>query len=256
MPAAANRRPVVPTIRGDLAELIGGNPPSDAPGPALPKRRGALEIQPLGRLERLDLILADFLLAHAVARRDHAGALILPLADAVRYARVNRNADIEAGLQRLTTVPVRFNTEGKDKGWPDGEPAPLLQAAIRDVGQRRSIVWDYPTAVRDALLWPKPYAWIELDVQARMKSRFGVLLYQRLTARAGFGGDPKWTREREWRVPRADLATILTIDPAMSWPHVRDRVLAPALADVKLSRRFLPCVEEIHGSGKLFKTLI
>lgn len=103
---------IVRQRRGVTGRRLGpGNPPSDAPGPTLPKRRGALEIQPLERLERLDLILADFLLAHAVARRDHAGALILPLADAVRYARVNRNADIEAGLQRLTTTSHLSRTQ-------------------------------------------------------------------------------------------------------------------------------------------------
>jgi hypothetical protein len=216
---------------------VTGDPLDLSTDPTVPKPLSAIEvIEPDSGLRLEDRKLFNLLLALSwdrLTERRSEKPFSAPAADLRRsmgQATRNDNRRLRESLKRLMRTLVTFPRLMED-GRTNEAIAPLL--AFGSIPKGAGLVeWDFHELIRPHLAAPCIWARLHLEICAAFRSKYGLILYEVLSLRAG----RQWPI---WTVPVDELRRYMGVaDRLEGWGSLERRVIAPAVAEVNRLARF------------------
>jgi hypothetical protein len=224
----------------DPAELARQDPTS--PSPSVMAERMRIEG---GDLTARDHAAFEAMMAVARERRFADDEYVLSGRVLQTYLGVSDWRDVEATLERLIEVRVRFDV--RRKAYREWGVLPLVLPSSREGAAGREVVYSFPSQLR-RLFESELVTYLELAALPRFKSKYTARLYARLARRAGFSAD----KRRPWSIAPERLAEDLGWNYKGYGPF-KLRVLDKSVAEINQHvRRFgVTLREETAARGKV-----
>jgi len=223
--------PLAASAAPDFRPKAKGDPFDVRTEPTVPKPRCVIEaIEPMKGLRLEDRKLYNVILALSWDRlQDPAAsggfsAPAIALRRAIDRKTAVDNQRLRDSLCRLERTKLSF-PRLRLEGAPCEETMPLVSWAFLPKGGRMA-EWDFPPAIRRDLAAPPVWTQLHLAACARFKSKYALLLYERLSLRRNL-------RHPVWRVSVDELRAQLGASQRLAgWDPLRRRVIEPALVQI------------------------